>query len=91
MHAGPGSLTLPAGIPIFGASAELSAVDAEGGADPQTDASERADGAEVVPAGYVTSEQRTYVALDGDDPTMALTYFADGQGGWLLMETSRCT
>ena len=66
-------------------------VDAEGVDDPAADASEQADGAEVVQAGYVTSEQRTYVALDGDDPTMALTYFADGQDGWLLMQTSRCS
>ena len=66
-------------------------VDAEGVDDPEANASDRADGAEVVPAGYVASEQRTYVALDGGDPTMALTYFADGQGGWLLMQTSRCT
>ena len=66
-------------------------VDAEGVDDPAADASEQANGAEVVQAGYVTSEQRTYVALDGDDPTMALTYFADGQDGWLLMQTSRCS
>jgi hypothetical protein len=66
-------------------------VDARGVPDPKSDASDQADGAEVVVAGYVTDEQRTYVALDGDDPMMALTYFAHGKDGWLLMETSRCS
>jgi hypothetical protein len=66
-------------------------VDADGVEDPEANASVRADGAEVVPAGYVTSEQRTYVALDGGDPTMTFTYSSDGRGGWLLRQTSSCT
>ena len=66
-------------------------VDADGVDDPEADASDQAEGAEVVPAGYVTSQQRTYVALDGGDPTMALTYSADGRGGWLFTQNSRCS
>jgi hypothetical protein len=88
----PGWVSTDLGCTDGGVTGHLDyGVDAEGVDDPQADASEQADGAEVVQAGYVTNDQRMYVALDGDDPTMAFTYFADGQDGWLLMQTSRCT
>ena len=67
------------------------APDAEGVSDPEADAREKAEGAEVVQAGYATAEEISFVAFDGDDPVMVLTYHSDGNGGWLLNTTSRCS
>ena len=67
------------------------ALDAEGVSDPEADAREKAEGAEVVQAGYATDEEIVVVAFDVDDPVMVLTYHSDGNGGWLLNTTSRCS
>ena len=50
-----------------------------------------ADDIEVVPAGYVTAAERSFVVFEDGVQTMRLTYSSDGQGGWLLSSPTTCS
>jgi hypothetical protein len=64
---------------------------ARGVADPLVHARKQTS-SDVVQAGYATDESITIVVLDGDGRReTVIGYISDGQGGWLLSETSGCS
>jgi hypothetical protein len=66
--------------------------DATGVDDPLADASDHASkGATVTQAGYVTNQERHFVAGTDGEMTESFVYRSDGQGGWLLSETGGCS
>jgi hypothetical protein len=74
-----------------GAGAAIGVDDPLGAAIDYAHAVATADDVQVVPAGYATSEQRSFVVLEDGVPTISLTYTTDGNGGWLLTSSTTCS